>query len=404
MQEILSLLKQGLHACSQYHAATTLGDRTRYVGMSDIGKAADCLRAAVAGKVYPPTVPAVENRSDRDTLLRNLRMQRGHWFENGVAEAFRLAGTSALHQMSIHTRLNQTPIIAHLDFVLVSRTAPCVVAVELKSCEHIPDTAYAAHEVQLSGQIGLLSLLWNQPCFMVQPGPLHTFLDLVRHTYNFALPEQAEKVAIEGAILMLSMSQVKALGPYTPNAIMLDVCLNLAERVWESAEQVRNGKLDLHQVPTAKGWHPLCDYCEWNADCPRFDGLTVPELEQELLALQALKAERDAAALRVQEAEEKMKRVFQATSPEGDWINAVTQRFRVGSCDGRRTLDKEKLLTALSMRLPVDEAQAVIRAGYKTGEPYERLYVGDITQSVSTPHSPKADLTSSSVAKSPASA
>lgn len=380
MQEILSLLTQGLHACSQHHAATTLGDRTRYVGMSDIGKAADCLRAAVAGKVYSPAVPAAEKQFNRDALLRNLRMQRGHWFENGVAEAFRLAGTSALHQMSIHVRRNRVPVIAHLDFVLVSRTAPRVLVVELKSCEHIPDTAYAAHEVQLSGQIGLLHSLWNQPCFMVQPGPLRTFPDLVRHTRNIALPEQAEKVAIEGAILMLSMCEVKALGPYTPNAIMLDVCLNLAERIWESADQIRNGKLDMNQVSTAKGWHPLCDYCEWNADCPRFDGLTAPELEQEFLALQALKDEKDAAVARVQNAEEKMKQVFQGVSPEGDWINAVTHRFRVGSCDGRRTLDKGKLLAALSARLPADEAEALIQAGYKTGEQYERLYLSPINQ------------------------
>jgi hypothetical protein len=75
-----------------------------------------------------------------------------------------------------------------------------------------------------------------------------------------------------------------------------------------------------------------------------------------------------------------MKQVFQGVSPEGDWINAVTHRFRVGSCDGRRTLDKGKLLAALSARLPADEAEALIQAGYKTGEQYERLYLSPINQ------------------------
>lgn len=59
MKEILSILTQGLAVCSQKHTAATLGDRSRYVGMSDIGKAADCLRAAVASKVYPAEDPGI---------------------------------------------------------------------------------------------------------------------------------------------------------------------------------------------------------------------------------------------------------------------------------------------------------------------------------------------------------
>lgn len=61
MQEILSILTHGLAVCSQKHTTTTLGDRSRYVGMSDIGKAADCLRAAVAGKVYPSEALTADN-------------------------------------------------------------------------------------------------------------------------------------------------------------------------------------------------------------------------------------------------------------------------------------------------------------------------------------------------------
>lgn len=69
MKEILSILTQGLAVCSQKHTAATLGDRSRYVGMSDIGKAADCLRAAVASKVYPAEDPASDNQVVRDVLL-----------------------------------------------------------------------------------------------------------------------------------------------------------------------------------------------------------------------------------------------------------------------------------------------------------------------------------------------
>lgn len=382
MQELLSLLSQGLSLSARQHAAATLGDRTKYVGMSDIGKAADCLRAAVAGKLPVPAQSDLHHSSARqnhNALLRELRMRRGHWFENGVAEAFQLAGRPVLHQMSIHTRRNRTPIVAHLDFVLIAKgETPRVQIVELKSTEQIPETAYAAHEVQLFGQMGLMEALWNRPGFMVQPGPLRTFPDLVRRACGINLPEQVEKVVIEGAILMLSMNEARVFGPYSPNAIMRDVCLNLAEKIWESVEQVHSGKANLNDLPTVKGWHPLCDCCEWNADCPRFDGINMPELEQDLLNLQALKTEKDAAIFRVQEAEERLKQVFQGISPGRDWVNALTQRFRVGTCDGRKTLDKDRLLTALSACLSGDKAEALVAAGYKTSEPYERLYVGHI--------------------------
>lgn len=383
MHELYSLLKQGLQASSHARTTRSLGDRSKYVGLSDIGKAADCLRTAVAGKVCLPQTLATATSCSPDTFLRTLRMQRGHWFENGIAEAFHATGIPVLHQMGIHTRYHQTPIIAHLDLVLVTGgNVPRVQVVEVKSCEHLPDTAYAAHEVQLAGQIGLLAALWNQPCFMVQPGPLRTFPDLIRHVCNIALPEQGENVTIEGAILMLSMNDVKVFGPYTPNKIMLDVCLNLAESIWQNAEQVRDGKIDLNQISTAKGWHPLCDCCEWNADCPRFDGLTAPEMEQDLLELQSLKNARDTAAIRIREMEDKMKQIFWRIGAGRDWISAVTHRFRVGICEGRKTLDKDRLLAALASYLSTDESEAVMQAGYKTGEPYERLYVSPVNKSI----------------------
>ena len=346
MYELCSLLKQGLQASSHARTTLSLGDRSKYVGLSDIGKAADCLRTAVAGKVYLPQTLTTATPCSHDTFLRTLRMQRGHWFENGITEAFHATGIPVLHQMGIHARHHQTPIIAHLDLVLVTGgNAPRVQVVEVKNCEHIPDTAYAAHEVQLSGQIGLLNALWSQPCFMVQPGQLRTFPDLVRHVCNIALPEQAENVAIEGTILMLSMNDVKVFGPYTPNKIMLDVCLNLAESIWQNAEQVRKGKLNLNQIPTTKD-------------------------------------ARDTAATRIREMEDKMKQIFRGIGTGRDWISAVTHRFRVGICEGRKTLDKDRLLTALAPYLSADESEAVIQAGYKTGEPYERLYVSPVNKSI----------------------
>jgi hypothetical protein len=48
---LLSVLAQGLQRHAKIATAATLGDRSRYIGLSDIGRGLDCLRATVAGKI-----------------------------------------------------------------------------------------------------------------------------------------------------------------------------------------------------------------------------------------------------------------------------------------------------------------------------------------------------------------
>lgn len=78
-----ALIKQGLQAVAHKDTLAHLGDRSSYVGMSDIGQHWECPRAALAKKVLPTT----------NSLERLLTLQRGQH-----------------HGM---------PIKAHLDFVLV---------------------------------------------------------------------------------------------------------------------------------------------------------------------------------------------------------------------------------------------------------------------------------------------
>ena len=69
-----ALIRQGLQVVSQQSTVAHLGDRSTYVGMSDIGQHWECPRAALARKVLPTT----------DSLKRLLTLQRGDWFESGV--------------------------------------------------------------------------------------------------------------------------------------------------------------------------------------------------------------------------------------------------------------------------------------------------------------------------------
>jgi hypothetical protein len=352
--------------------------------MSDIGKAVDCLRTAVADKL---AASAASERTSQPSehrenaiLVHELQKQCGHWFESGIGEAFRFTGQPYLHQLRIQTTHSNVPIRTHPDFVFVSPKGEIHV-VECKSCECLPDTAYAAHETQLAGQLGLLAACWTQPCFSLEEGesPL-PFPLLVKRELGIDLPQPPDDAVIKGTLLHVSMTEVKTFGPYAPNAIMRNICLGLAESIWKGMEKIRNGSLTLHDLPTVKGWHPLCDYCAWNADCPRFTGVMAPALEEDLLDLRDLKQEKEILCQRIRELEEGLKATARHISPNGNWINAVSQRFRLGICEGRKTLDKDLLSSALARRLPGETTEKVIQAGMKTGEAYERLHIGTINK------------------------
>ncbi len=57
---LLTQLAKGLLAHGKMETEKQLGDRTKYIGMSDIGKGAECMRAAVANKVHGRMQPEAE--------------------------------------------------------------------------------------------------------------------------------------------------------------------------------------------------------------------------------------------------------------------------------------------------------------------------------------------------------
>ena len=69
---LLKILRCGLERSAEQRTAIQLGDRSQYVGMSDIAKMLDCPRAALAGKLYIP-----EYRSTDEALKHKITFQRG---------------------------------------------------------------------------------------------------------------------------------------------------------------------------------------------------------------------------------------------------------------------------------------------------------------------------------------
>ena len=385
-QGLMALLAKGLVETSAQRTASSLGDRSRYIGLSDIGRALECPRAAVGNKLFGNSAELQANPDCLSSMLsKQLRLQRGHWFEAGVAQVFRNQGLPVIEQLEIQATHNQVPIKAHLDFTFVSAVGqPTVRILELKSCENIPSTLYSSYETQVYGQVGLLRALWNQSAFGVhgEPGKAEcsgsTFPDICRERLGAEMPADASLVDIEAWVLCLSMSEAQAFGPYLPDKSMLSLCLQTAVELWALTDEVRSNGGDIFDVPTAKGFHALCPWCEFNADCPKFEGVEQPQWRPDLEKLATLKSELDRLDVEISAIEDGLKTAYRLSDVSGNWINADNQRFRVSSQSGRRTLNRDQLRWELAAIMGKDKAEALLARCESEGKPIERLMVSKI--------------------------
>jgi hypothetical protein len=387
-QGLMTILARGLLESSARRTATSLGDRSQYIGMSDIGRALECPRAAVGQKLFGNGHDQQLDQHAVQALIgKQLRFQRGHWFEAGVAQVFRQQRLPVIEQLEIVTSYQQVPIKAHLDFVFVSPVGqPTVRILELKSCEKLPKTLYSSYETQVYGQVGLLRALWDQPAFGVhgeagrQGSAGLTFPQICLEKFGIEMPIHPSEVDIEAWVLCLSMSDAKAFGPYLPDDTMLSLCLKTAEGLWRNVDGLKKNDEDFDNLPTTQGFHPLCSWCEFNADCPKFDGLDQPQWGKALDQFKNLKARQDQLDAEITEVEEGLKTAYALSDAYGSWISAGSQRFRVSAQIGRRTLNKDQLRLELSAVLGEDDADALITRCESEGKPFERLNVSKINK------------------------
>ena len=375
-----ALIRQGLQAVSQQSTAAHLGDRSTYVGMSDIGQHWECPRAALARKVLPTT----------NSLERLLTLQRGHWFEAGVGQALASLGLNVLPQLEIKWQHQGVPIKAHLDFVLVwGAPVNAIRILEVKSTDKLPASPHDSHLLQLHGQIGLLTKAWNKPVFSLRAADgtlLHdkmTFPQLCLAHLGLPLPKQAEELNMEAWLLCLSMKEVKAFGPYGFNQAMLDTALDHAVQLWGDLTAHRAGNLSLSQVTCAQGFYPICSYCEYNGDCPKFpQGVQMPQWEPALEKLAALKEQRTALDNEIKEMETVLKLVHRQSGTR-DWVDTGNYRFRMSVAAGRSTLNREALHEELTAIFRFEglgniDVDALLARCERVGSPFEKLSISPI--------------------------
>jgi CRISPR-associated exonuclease Cas4 len=122
-------------------SSSHLGDRSQYIGASDI---ASCPRKVVLSRLRP--VP-----HDTKTLMR---FARGHLAEDLLAQVFDAGGATFIRQPEIiHHTLS---IRCHIDFLFFSTRHARLHLVEVKSTNGIPCEPYPQWTDQLHLQLGLL--------------------------------------------------------------------------------------------------------------------------------------------------------------------------------------------------------------------------------------------------------
>ena len=372
---LLEILCCGLERDAEQRTANRLGDRSRYVGLSDIAKMLGCPRAALAAKLCLP-----EYKNAGEALKHQLLLQRGHWFETGVHQALTGCGLSPLSQLEIEIRHENIPIKAHLDFTLVAdQLQPTVRILEVKSTVRLPTTLSESYAMQIGGQTALLKAYWNLPVFnLVQDTGevLHhrTFPEMCNECLGVSLPD-ASACDIQGWVLCLSMCDAKAFGPFLPENMDFARCLDMASEFWEAMNDLKENRLNLNTIRTAQGLAPLCPSCFWKEDCPRFKGSSHPEWDAALAQLMDLKVQKKSLDEAIGELEVRLKVAYQLShTVRGEWINTGNHTFRVSPQSGRVTLDRKRLAEELKNLLGEQKAQTLMARCEKQGEPFGRLY------------------------------
>lgn len=241
--QLMTTLQAALQQLALQQTVETLGDRSTYLGASDIGA---CPRKTILSKLHPP-------QPDLATLLR---FRRGHMAEDIVAAAFTAAGFTNFRRQVEVRYAGDVPVTAHIDFVFTSEAAKTMAVLEVKSPETMPTDPYGSWETQLYLQMGLLA---------------DSYPD---YTVN------------KGAILAVNFGDhgMRLFNGYSPQTTIYEGLIDRAASIWQDYQRFTAGELTTPAMEAG----PLCGYCPFVADCPKFEAEEVKELTESVEILTEL--------------------------------------------------------------------------------------------------------------------
>ncbi len=225
------IIEEGLRGLAEEKTQATLGDRTLYLGASEIG---GCPRKVVLEKLNP-------SKPDLQTLIR---FERGHLAEEIIAQAMAFMGYRFEQQVEVKSD-DEVPVKAHIDFVFSSEKSKVKNVLEVKTVSKLPSEPYSSWETQLFVQMGLLQK------------------DYPEHV-------------IRGGIIAMDVTagEICFFDGYQPEETLLAALMVRAKSIWSDYQAMLNESEPAMKMEVS----PLCAYCHHMKSCPKFASEEVFEL------------------------------------------------------------------------------------------------------------------------------
>ncbi len=258
---MIDLIENALSELSSQHTSNELGDRSTYVGASDIGA---CQRRAVLSKIDPRP----------HSLAELLRFRRGHIAEDIIAESLEHSRRFRFERQYELEENDPVPVKAHLDFVFWGRDS--VGVLEVKAPRSIPSSVYDSWEMQLYFQMGLL--------------------------------QEKTGLPVKGGILVVDLFEgtLKLYNGYRPNEEIFQGLKVRAKQIWDAV----NGEAT-PEIETG----PLCGYCGYIKECPAFLADEIPELSAEAVRLRELKEQKKLLDAEIRQRSQQILKIVQERGP-----------------------------------------------------------------------------------------
>jgi len=138
-KKLIHHMRRSISEYAKQNTKDTLGDRSKYIGASDIG---GCPFQTIMSKLNPP----------KYSLEKELIFFRGHIAEEFVARG--LTGLNTMRQYEAKSELDGFPLIAHLDFFITSKNRDVIV--EVKTVGAPIEDMYESWVLQVTFQMGLV--------------------------------------------------------------------------------------------------------------------------------------------------------------------------------------------------------------------------------------------------------
>jgi len=224
---ITEIIGEALPLMAKEETLKELGDRSTYIGASDIG---GCPREVILSKLF----------KQEESLETLIKFKRGHLAETFLSDVFSRTKYKWTSQAEIvHPTKNY--ILAHIDFLFYTSNYKKFGVAEIKTVSSIPFEPYESWVLQVQLQMGLLKLKYPN-------------------------------AEIKGSILALDLNSGKLVefNGMTPDPDIFDSLIKKADLMWELLE-----KKETENLPTEES--NLCCYCAFKGTCPNFTGAEVPE-------------------------------------------------------------------------------------------------------------------------------